>query len=454
MSSSDLLSRDTSPTGRAVAVAVAILALASSGCDALLDVEAPGRVPEEALRQPSNASQLVESVRADFSCAFVEFAVATGLIGDELKDSQLGADLWDYDRRTVTADSEYAPWTCADFDPGIYQTLTSARFQAENAQKILSGFSDDEVAGDRTAFLGTSNALAGYSRLLLGEAMCRAGSLVEGEDGFEAGPAVTSEELFTSAQQDFTDAIEQAETSEADSVLYLARLGRARARLNSGDEQGALEDATQVPASFEWMAPTSSQSYRSSNRAWTMNNRDEAITVEADFRGVTFDGVSDPRVPVLDAGRVAAGDDETPLFIQQKYGSQATPVPVATGDEARLIVAEVEGGQTAVDIINEFHQRAGLPAWQPDNPSEADIQGHVYEERRRELFLESQHFYTKLRFIEKAAELGVSPAELNPNLPPSPPAGEPFPVRGGFYGELECLPLPNIEAENNPNISN
>ena len=65
--------------------------------------------------------------------------------------------------------------------------------------------------------------------------------------------------------------------------------------------------------------------------------------------------------------------------------------------------------------------------------SENDDQ--VIEERRRELWLEGQRFFDIRR--------------LNLELEPAP--GEPY-RHGGFYGDTRCLPLPDVERRNNPNI--
>ena len=59
--------------------------------------------------------------------------------------------------------------------------------------------------------------------------------------------------------------------------------------------------------------------------------------------------------------------------------------------------------------------------------------------------------FDKRRFHELATARGVTPAQLSPNLPYTPAPGAPFP-HGGFYGDQRCLPLPDVERLNNPNI--
>ena len=66
----------------------------------------------------------------------------------------------------------------------------------------------------------------------------------------------------------------------------------------------------------------------------------------------------------------------------------------------------------------------------------ASIQSLIIDERRRVLFLEGFRNYDMQRF----------------NVPFSPAVGEPYPIKGGTYGNTRCLPLPDVERFNNPSI--
>jgi starch-binding outer membrane protein, SusD/RagB family len=170
-------------------------------------------------------------------------------------------------------------------------------------------------------------------------------------------------------------------------------------------------------------------------RVFRVNNTSGTVTVDTQFRNLNINGVPDPRVPVVDAGR-GGSLPAVRLWSQNKYTSLTAPIPIATWREALLIRAEVAGGQTAVGIINQLRSRfAGLPTFA--STSEAAIQAQVQEERRRELFLEGHRLYDTIRF----------------NVPFKPAAGVPFPNGGGTYGTNKCLPLPDIERLNNPSIN-
>src|SRR5437879_2928127 len=63
------------------ALAALLLLTGSAGCSSLLDVELPTRVPAATLDNPSLSATLVNGAIADFECALVNYAAATGLLG-------------------------------------------------------------------------------------------------------------------------------------------------------------------------------------------------------------------------------------------------------------------------------------------------------------------------------------------------------------------------------------
>ena len=414
----------------------------AAACD-LLEVESPARVPESLLDDPANARLVVAGAIADFECAFDDYIAAGGLIGDELEDVQGFSPLFDYDRRAFTEfGGTFATADCDSQFPGVYQTLSTARFGADRALEVLPTFSAQDVVG-RDSLIATTGAYAGYSYLLLGEGMCSA--------AVDGGPEISSQGMFAAAEGKFTDALGVAQSVGLADVTNMVLVGRARSRINLGDNSGALADALQVPPGLVIYANYTQPEVRPSNRIWMMNVLERAVSIEGDFRDLTFGGQPDLRTASVlepDPGQ----DGQSPRWTQSKYPSQGSPIPIARYEEAQLIIAEVQLGQNAVDIINTLHAAAGLPNFVPNDVNDdLEILGHVIEERRRELFLESHHLYDKIRFTEYATQNGMTADQLNPSLPFTPAAGEPF-SKGGTYGNTTCLPLPLAETANNPNI--
>lgn len=409
---------------------LAWVALAPAACDMsdVLNVEAPGLIPAGDLNDPSKATLLVNGVVADFECAFGSYVVLGGVLTDELEDATSTASRWPYDRRDVRPDdSVYGEAGCEGL--GVYTPLSTARFSAENALALLDRWTDAQVE-NRTQLISTAAVYSGYSHLLLGEGFC-SGVLLDAS--LKPGGEVQPSALFERAEERFTRAITAAEAAGNAEMLNTALVGRARTRLNLGRTAEAAADARRVTSSFVKNAAAAEAPGRRKNRVYAQNNATDgfATSVAPEFRDLTFGGVVDPRVAVVDTRQKSTNG--VPIFVQTKYGSAGSAIPLATWDEAQLIIAEIEGGQTAVDIINMFHARAGLPAFTSTDP--AAIRQQVVQERSRELFLEG-HRLNDVRRL---------------SLPLSPAPGTTY-RNGGVYGTTTCLPLPNVERLNNPNI--
>jgi len=409
--------------------AVGLSMLVMTGCDGLLEVEAPDQVIADELEDPTNASLMVASSIADFECALAFYVLSSGLIGDELVDTQLGAAQWDYDRRGF-ADGRgiYATNTCNSTGNqiGVYQPVSTARWSADNAIRNLEEWTDEQVPGNRTALIARASAYSGYSHILLGEGFCSA--------AVDVGPELSPAQIFELAEERFSSAIAAGQATGQDEIVNMALVGRARARLNLGRMAEAADDARQVPDGFVRNANYSTASARSGNHPFRWVNRFGWASVSPLYQELEIEGVPDPRVPVVNTGQTGA-DAFSIVWRQDKYPTEGSPIPIATWREARLIVAEAEGGQSAVAIINELRDRVGLPHFSSGDPQE--IRDQVIEERRRELFLEGHHVYDIIRY----------------DLPLIPAPGTPYPIKGGTYGSTTCLPLPMVERENNPNIN-
>ena len=131
------------------ATGVALAAGGVAACGTLLEVEAPSRILEQTLLQPSNANVLVAGAVADFECALGNFILTGGTLSDEFSDSQANAATWDIDRRTnFPATALYATGGCGGF--GVYTPLSIARFQADQALQLLAKWTDAEVPGRAT----------------------------------------------------------------------------------------------------------------------------------------------------------------------------------------------------------------------------------------------------------------------------------------------------------------
>jgi len=424
---------------RTITTVLAALTLAGAAvaCDTekLLDVSAPNAVPVTLFDSPSSATLMANSAIGDFECAFGAAVAVEAIIADELADAQLGAAQWPYDRRDFNTQPSgiYGTSGCAGTQAfGIYTPLSTARFAADNALKKLTAWTDAEVPNRKT-LIAQMDLYAGLAYAVFGMTMCQA--------AFDLGPAVDQKAMFALAEQRFTDAIANGQAAGLANVVSAAYVGRARVRLFQGNTSGAATDAALVPKGFVFNASADASDLRRYNRIYAATQQTGNYTVEqASLDLKTETGESDPRSSIVVTATRPA-DSRSVISVPKKYSNastalgQAIPIPLARYEEAQLIIAEVQGGANAVTIINAMRATAGVKPYAGATDA-TSIKNLIIDERRRVLFVEGFRNYDIQRF----------------NLTLNPTIGTAYPRVGGTYGNTTCLPLPDIERFNNPNI--
>lgn len=428
---------------RALGTAAVLLAVSATACDLnkALTVQPANLIDAVALESsPGNASLLVNGAASDFDCAFGSYVVAGALMGEEFEDGLQTADRWPYDQRTVTANlSRYASNSCTGL--GIYTPLQAARVSASNTRRLLEGWTDVQVAG-RTMLIARVSAYEAWSQLLIGEAFCETVfSQVDGENVLP-GTKITRAQALDSAIARFTAglaAVGSTAGTTPDSLRNFMLVGRARAKQDRGDLTGARADAVLVPGAFVWNATESNANPRRQNKVFNENSATgtPSSSVGARFRDPSY--ANDPRIKATNSGKVANGTN-VPLWIQNKYTAISSPIPIATGVEAQLIVAEADiaaNRANTLAIIAAQRILGGQPAY-TGTTAAADL-AEVIDQRRRSLFLTGTAFGDIIRY----------------NLTVSPAAGTLTPwnqAYGPDKGSQLCLPLPLTEIQNNPLI--
>jgi starch-binding outer membrane protein, SusD/RagB family len=418
------------------------------GCDALdkaLAVEAPGLIDASDMSHPQNAGLLVSGAISNFDCALGAYIVNGGLLGNELRDASVTAARFPLDSRTIDDASPYGTGGCDSNPPGIYVPLATAIWTSNDALTKLQGWSDAEVRAPagipaavapvyRTHLIAQAAAYSGYAHVLMGEGFCT--TVIT-----ELGPEVQPQQVFTTAVERFTTAIQAATASQNTDIRNMALLGRARAYLNLGRRSEAAADARALLAASPQYVRNATASIASSRR-W---NRvaDEffggRITVDPSYYDLRIGDAPDTRVQVINTN-TNGHDGATRVHVVAKYGTsrvadnRTRPVPIATWREAHLIIAEAEGGAEAVSRVNILRRHHNLPEY-TGGTSAAEIQQLIIQERARELYLEGHHLNDLRRF----------------NIPNSPAAGAAY-RQGGVYGSVRCFPLPAVEKTNNPNF--
>jgi hypothetical protein len=276
-----------------------------------------------------------------------------------------------------------------------------------------------------------SSMWSGFAVELMAETFC--------QGVIKVGPALTPEQTLDSAIVRFQRAITittPLTAAEAVKILNASRVGLARAYLQKGDLANAIQAASAVAAAFVangiYVDDPQSRG-RTGNGVFATSSGNQQI-VAGEYRAL-----NDPRVPFQDAG--GNSPNGVRLFRQRKYTAFTSPIRVASGLEARYIVAEAQLKQNnaaaALALIAERRAAGGQPAFTgTGNPA---ILAELMNQRARDFWLEAKHLGDYLR---------------NPTATPFvPPSGSLFyrPEQGNF-GALTCLEVPFAEKANNPNF--
>jgi hypothetical protein len=416
----------------ALFVGCGLLGVAACSELSTLEQANPGQLQASTLYVPSNAQLLVNGAIGDFECAFSRYAVGSGLLMDELANAISNSADFDYDRRTLQTNSAYGTSTCNSTlqVPGVYTPLSTARSSADTIAAKLEGWTDAQVP-TRTHFIAQAYAYGGYSVLLLGEGMCTA--------AINLSPEMTPAQMFAAALTRFDSSIAAATRANDATTLQFATMGRARTEQNLGNLAAAATDAATITNSaFLVNISTDATNARRQNAVYVSTVLNFFFTVDPSFRGLTYGGVADPRVSVINSGKT--GTNGAAVWQASKGLLATSPMAITRWSEAQLIQAEndVATGNLngAVAIINVLHTNAGLPPYSGVGQTAPQVLAQVIEERRREFFLEGHRLGDVRRY----------------SIPLNPAAGTTFP-NGGTYGTQTCFPLPDVERINNPNIT-
>ena len=408
--------------GRLLALAAALLIPGITACDSLLEVSIPGSVEESDLDNPALARTLFNSGLGSFECAYANYVATVGVLTEEyiVSSAWLNDNIWGW-RGVETRSAE---GNCSNNRNasgfGAYTPLHQARFLLEDATARIETYDVADVP-DKAQMLTTLNAYTGYAYTLLGEGFC--------EMAIDQGSLMQPQQVLQIAEDRFTAAIESSGPSADEDIRLMALLGRARVRLDLGDAAGAAADAAQIPEGWEYVANYSTIQGSRENRVYNITIRNSYLSVEPEYRGLTVAGEPDPRGPVEDTDAFGH-DGTTEQWIQLKYPTADAPIPIASWAEAKLILAEAQGGAQAVAHINELRAAQGIAPLQ--DPDVSNMLPVILEERRRQLFTEGHRLNDMLRH------------------------DIPFPDgvnhKGQTYGPTTCLWLPDQETNSNPNL--
>jgi len=414
-----------------------LLSLGITGCDNLLEVDLPGSVTEGDLTDPRLAETLTNSVVGNTGVAWDVYILWATSHSDEWTPASGNAPTKRRAQRQIDP-------LFTEYVEQLYTPLHRSRAEANEFFALVQTASEADVP-DKAEHLARIKAWGTWPLIALGETFC--GTPLDG-DNVVHEPA----ELLELAEAGFTEAMTLAQQAGLNDLALMTRVGRARARLGLQDYAGAIADAELIPEGFRFDVAREGSTGRLQNSQYMQINglpsdgeTRKRASVAPSYWNLEWKGVPDPRVNIEATGTTTY-DFFSEHYRHDKINSADDDVRLASWEEAQLFIAEaaaVTGDlPRARTILNEFHQRAGIPeVTEADIPTQDDVIRHVIEERRRVLFAEAgARLRDHLRWRGTQFEI--------PFLgEPGSDAPDGRTVGGELYGDATCFPVPAIELQ-------
>jgi starch-binding outer membrane protein, SusD/RagB family len=360
MSISHRLSIGSRTAGFARRAAATCVVASLAACASLTDVKAPSIIQPADVNNPLGAQARYAGAMVQFTSSWISATSASALLTDEWLTSNLpgnGADL--------DADARRLPEGGVNFSNTPYPSAQIARRNLLDALDAMRTY-----APQPTSRVAELLALLGYNELLMSEMICSGVPLtrVLSDGTVQYGSSLTTVQLLTVALAHFDSALAATDSGR---ILNLARIGRARTLLSLGRFSDAATGLGAVPTSFIYNLQTVSTVSGQTNTLATTTTY--TVTDRDGGNGLDYRTANDPRVPTV---FLAKGfDGKTDVYRFAKYSSNAVPIPLATGIEARLIEAEAAlqankndastTGTGWLGILNTLRGSAIAPAMAP-----------------------------------------------------------------------------------------
>ncbi len=404
-------------------VAGTVLLVGATACsDQFLEVTNPNVIDAATVDPSSSAAILAASAQQNFAVALGWLSSYSGWFTTEANVSD-----------TFPTRNEFGFRTVSDLNGSLNTDVWQPISRAAAAAKTVLDL--DLPSPTTNISLARAATFRGYSILMIATDFCT-GTL-------SSGPELTTAQLLDSASFWFTRGVDVGRanaTADGIALSNAALGGRARAKLQKGDNAGAAADAALVPAGFVFnIAYTDDAGNRArlSNRQFQFTFDRGSISVAPPYRVA-----SDTRVPFRGPGVTTLNpQDQVPggFYEQRKFSAYNAPVRLASKLEADYIAAEASGNGTAqLALINARRVAAGQPVYAGATDA-ASVKTELYNQRAFEFYLEGK----------RLADFRRSPASTNYITA----TGQPYFKPGNpSTGSQTCYPIPRPERDNNPNL--
>ena len=404
-------------------IAVSVLMCGAAACsNKFVDVTNPNVIVASTVDTTSSSTVtlLANSAQQNFAAAYGWLAVYSSWFSGE-------ADVAD----TFPTRNEFGFRQIADVNGSLLSDVwTPIQLAAQSTKKVV----DLPLPNPTTNInLARAATFRGYAVLHMATDFCN-GDL-------SAGPKLTTAQMLDTATYWFnvgrTVGLANA-SADGISLANASAVGTARARLQRGDNAGALAAAALVPAGFVYNMvyfADLNNSNRMYNRVYQYTFDRSAVSVAAGYQ------TGDPRVPFFTPAQTSIrGQDALPsgFFPQNKFTAYGSPMRLASRLEADYIAAEASASSAQeLTLIAARRTANNQPAYAGATDAASVLTELMYQK--------SLDFYLEDR---KLADYRRNPAAtLNIKA-----AGAVY-YKPGYanVGTQTCFPVPYQEYSTNTN---
>jgi len=407
---------------RSVALA-ALLATAACG-DSFFEVSDPDILEASNIDPEADGVTLARSAFQNVVDAFGDFIVYTAWWSHEARVGDTFPTRNEFGRRFIDD-------TNGTLNNEGWTPLARAASTGEQVVQTLSG-----TGG---LGLGIGAFTEGWALVFMAEAFCE-GTVASGPQ--DPGPRLSTQQMLDMAVERLTmarTALGTVSGAEAEALGTAALVGIARAHLQAGRKSEASAAASQVPASFVFefkYVDDAANRGRVGNNVWNFTTARQSLVVPPEYRAIADAG--DPRISYDDSGRLAQ-DSELQFYRQQKFTGYGVPIRLASGLEARYIIAEATG--SIGDRLALINERRAVGNEAPfDSGDAAAVLAELMEQRARDFWLEGK----------KMGDYRRNGSAVPYVLPDNSTYYKPG---VGSVGSQQCWPVPDAEKRTNPNFS-
>jgi hypothetical protein len=430
--------------------ALALVALGASlgltACDRIKDpllaVETPDIVTPDKANSAAGAQSLFIAAQGDFArfiggdrggSSPLGLNLTGGLLADELISSRTGTEHVD-NRSIIPASFPMSTWNQVG---NSYTRILRAIRALETYPPATGG----------SAQLALLHAMEGMVLTVTAESYCNGVPLWDGQSDINPQTKTYSTaELYTAAIAEFDKAITLAGTNT--NTINFATIGKARTILdqatpatlkaNAATAAGLVANVP-TPYKFNVVFGASTAGLGNAIYNWANATKNFGPVDREGINGLDYISSGDPRIKV-DTTKVTAGQDGTRTAALNQYTTLDAPVTVASGIEARMILAESQlanGDPNWIVTLNDARATIGITPLAPAATA-AGQQDQLFRERGFWMYL-TAHRLGDMRRLVRQYQRGTETVYPTKSY-----------FKGGAYGTDVTL-VPHQDETNNPN---